>query len=214
MGIRSAHERVWLVEQNPIWLPQAYLTRGDLEPARGNLHVCKFLRDLTITQIRTVTAECVIFVLGAVARRTCYIARKEGRKEKEKEGRRRRRKEGRKEGENQKEREKEGRNSYWERGRKGETNNRVLSWVNTRISFLLPFTPALDNKSNTSSDNWSSTKCILWTYWCQFCYNDYHSFNAVKKILVFLLLRTSECKSPRSNLVIIIIIIQHISISI
>ena len=57
-----------------------------------------------------------------------------------KEGRRR------KEGENQKEREKEGRKSYWERGRKGETNNRVLSWINTRISFLLPFTPALDNK--------------------------------------------------------------------
>ena len=35
----------------------AYLMRGDLEPARGNLHVCKFLRDLTIIQIRTVTAE-------------------------------------------------------------------------------------------------------------------------------------------------------------
>ena len=26
-----------------------------------------------------------------------------------------------------------------------ETNNSVLSWINTRISFLLPFTPALDN---------------------------------------------------------------------
>ena len=47
------------------------------------------------------------------------LHRKEGRKEKEKEGR--------KEGENLKEREKEGRNSYLERGRKGETNNRVLS---------------------------------------------------------------------------------------
>ena len=64
------------------------MTRGDLEPARGNLHVCKFVRDLTIIQIRTVTAEWAIFVLSAFARRTCYIARKEGRKEKEKEGRR------------------------------------------------------------------------------------------------------------------------------
>ena len=69
--------------------------------------------------IRTVTAEWGIFVLSAFARRTCYIARKEGKKEKEKEGR--------KEGENLKEREKEGRNSNLERGRKGETNNRVLS---------------------------------------------------------------------------------------
>ena len=75
----------------PIWLPQAYLTRGDLEPARGNLHVCKFLRDLTIIQICTVTAEWAIFVLSAFARRTCYITRKEGRME----------------GENQKERERE-----------------------------------------------------------------------------------------------------------
>ena len=37
LGIRSAHEHVWLVEREPIWLPRAYLTRGDLEPARGNL---------------------------------------------------------------------------------------------------------------------------------------------------------------------------------
>ena len=57
LGIRSAHERVWLVERKPIWLPRAYLTRGDLEPARGNLHVCKLVRDLTNIQIRTVTAE-------------------------------------------------------------------------------------------------------------------------------------------------------------
>ena len=60
LGIRSAHERVWLVERKPIWLPRAYLTRGDLEPVRGNLHVCKFLRDLTIIQIRTVTAEWAV----------------------------------------------------------------------------------------------------------------------------------------------------------
>ena len=57
LGIRSAHERVWLVERKPIWLPRAYLTRGDLESARGNLHVCKFLRELSNIQIRTVTAE-------------------------------------------------------------------------------------------------------------------------------------------------------------
>ena len=57
MGIRSAHERVWLVEEKPIWLPRAYLTRGDLEPARGNVHVCKLVRELTNIQIRTVTAE-------------------------------------------------------------------------------------------------------------------------------------------------------------
>ena len=47
LGIRSAHERVWLVEEKPIWLPRAYLTRGDLEPARGNVHVCKLVRELT-----------------------------------------------------------------------------------------------------------------------------------------------------------------------
>ncbi len=47
-------------------------TRGDLEPARGNLHVCKFLRDLTNIQIRTVTAERARFVLSAFARRMCY----------------------------------------------------------------------------------------------------------------------------------------------
>ena len=57
LGIRSAHERVWLVEEKPIWLPRAYLTRGDLEPARGNVHVCKLVRERTNIQIRTVTAE-------------------------------------------------------------------------------------------------------------------------------------------------------------
>ena len=146
LGIRSAHERVWLVEWKPIWLPRAYLTRGNLEPARGNLHVCKLLRDLTIIQIRTVTAEWVIFfVLSAFARRTYYIARKEKEGKKERVGRKEGRKEGRRGPEG--EREKEGRNSYWERGRKRDTNNRVLSWINTRISFLLPFTPALDNSS-------------------------------------------------------------------
>ena len=72
LGIRSAHERVWLVERKPIWMLRAYLTRGDLEPARCNLHVCKFLRDLTIIQIRTVMAEWADFVLSAFARRTCY----------------------------------------------------------------------------------------------------------------------------------------------
>ena len=57
LGIRSAHERIWLVEKKPIWLPRAYLTRGDLEQARGNVHVCKLVRELTNIQIRTVTAE-------------------------------------------------------------------------------------------------------------------------------------------------------------
>ena len=106
LGIRSAHERVWLVERKPIWLPRAYLTRGDLEPARGNLHVCKFLRDLMNIQIRTVTAERVGFVLSEFARRTCYNAKKEGRKE------------GRRELEGERERRKEG-----ERGRKRERRN-------------------------------------------------------------------------------------------
>ena len=66
LGIRSAHERVWLVEEKPIWLPRAYLTRGDLEPARGNVHVCKLVRELTNIQIRTVTAERTS-ILSAVA---------------------------------------------------------------------------------------------------------------------------------------------------
>ena len=97
LGIRSVHERVWLVEQKPIWLPRAYLTRGDLEPARGNLHVCKFLRDLTNIQIRTVTAERGGFVLSALPdERVTTQKKKEGRKERRKEGRKERRKEGRK----------------------------------------------------------------------------------------------------------------------
>ena len=147
LGIRSTHERVWLVEWKPIWLPRAYLTRGDLEPATGNLHVCKFLRDLTIIQIRTVTAEWAILFWVHLPDE-CVTS--QGRKEKE----------GRKEGENLKEREKEGRRTrekvrekeqlLREREKaldsiRPETNTRVLSWINTRISFLLPFTPALDN---------------------------------------------------------------------
>ena len=101
LGIRSAHERVWLVERKPIWLPRAYLTRGDLEPATGNLHVCKFLRELTNIQIRTVTAErklcseCIcptnVWQLNEGS-----TGRKEGRKagRREPEGERERRKEG------------------------------------------------------------------------------------------------------------------------
>ena len=93
LGIRSAHERVWLVERKPIWLPRAYLTRGDLEPARGNLHVCKFLRDLTNIQIRTVTAERGGFVLSALPdERVTTQGKKEGRREPE--GERERRQEG------------------------------------------------------------------------------------------------------------------------
>ena len=85
------------------------MTRGNLEPARGNLHVCKLLRDLTIIQIRTVTAEWVIFfVLSAFARRTCYIAKKEKEGKKEREGRKEGRKEGRQGPEGERERKKEG----------------------------------------------------------------------------------------------------------
>ena len=140
LGIRSVHERVWLVERKPIWLPRAYLTRGDLEPARCNLHVCKFLRDLTIIQIRTVTAEWADFFLSAFARRTCYIWRKEERKEEEPEGEKEGRKERRKENEEEK-REKEQLLREREKSLdsiRPETNNSVLSWINTRISFLLP----------------------------------------------------------------------------
>ena len=103
LGIRSVHERVWLVEWKPIWLPRAYLTRGDLKPVRGNLYICKFLRDLTNIQIPTVTAERVDFVFECVARRTCYNPKKEGRKEGE--NRKEREKDGRKENEGESERE-------------------------------------------------------------------------------------------------------------
>ena len=144
--IRSAHESVWLVERKPIWLPRAYLTRGDLEPARGNLHVCKFLRDLTNIQIRTVMAEQAdLFWVHLPDERVTTQGRKEGRQA----------------GENWKEREKDGRKNEGKSEREGtanererekaldsirpETNNSVLSWINTIISFLLPFTPALDN---------------------------------------------------------------------
>ena len=95
LGIRSAHERVWLVEGKPIWLPRAYLTRGYLEPARGNVHVCKLVRELTNIQIRTVTAEreeCSKCICPTNALQL-YEGRKEGRKERTR--RRERRREGR-----------------------------------------------------------------------------------------------------------------------
>ena len=97
LGIRSAHERVWLVEGKPIWLPRAYLTRGDLEPARGNVHVCKLVRELTNIQIRTVTAErdeCSKCICPTNALQL-YEVSKEGRKEgrREPEGEREGRKE-------------------------------------------------------------------------------------------------------------------------
>ena len=60
------------------------------------MHVCKFLRDLTIIQIRTVTAEGANFCSECICP-TNVLHLKEGR----------RRKEGRKEGENLKERVKE-----------------------------------------------------------------------------------------------------------
>ena len=131
LGIRSAHERVWLVEEKPIWLPRAYLTRGDLEPARGNVHVCKLVRELTNIQIRTVTAEreeCSKCICPTNALQLNE-----------------RTKEGRKEGELGRKRER--RNSYRERERalnsiRPKTNNSGLCWIDTRISFLLRFTPA------------------------------------------------------------------------
>ena len=134
LGIRSAHERVWLVEEKPIWLPRAYLTRGDLEPARGNVHVCKLVRELTNIQIRTVTAERVNDSECSCPMNALQLNERTNKGRKERElGRKRER-----------------RNSYRERERalnsiRPETNNSGLCWIDTRISFLLPFTPALDN---------------------------------------------------------------------
>ena len=73
------------------------MTRGDLEPARGNVHVCKLVRELT--NIRTVTAErheCSKCICPTNALQL-YEVSKEGRKEgrKERTRRRERRKEGR-----------------------------------------------------------------------------------------------------------------------
>ena len=115
LGIRSTHERVWLVEGKPIWLPRAYLTRRDLEPARGNVHICKLVRELTNIQIRMVTAEreqCSKCICPTNALQL-NEGRKEGRREPEGE------REGRKEGELGRKRER--RNSYRERGRKRST---------------------------------------------------------------------------------------------
>ena len=86
------------------------MTRGDLEPARGNVHVCKLVRELTNIQIRTVTAErdeCSKCICPTNALQL-YEVSKEGRKEgrREPEGER----EGRKEGELGRKR--EIRNSY------------------------------------------------------------------------------------------------------
>ena len=112
-----------------------------------------------------------------VDRRTCYNSRKEGenRKEREKDGRKENEGESEREetaneregeseregtanereGESKREREKVREKEQLTRERervldsiRPETNNSVLSWINTRISFLLPFTPALDNIYN------------------------------------------------------------------
>ena len=67
---------------------------------RGNLHVCKFLRDLTNLQIRTVTAEWAdLFWVHLPDERVTSQGRKEGEHQKERE------KEGRKEKEGESERE-------------------------------------------------------------------------------------------------------------
>ena len=104
------------------------MTRGDLEPARGNVHVCKLVRELTNIQIRTVTAErendskCSCLTNALQLNERTNVGRKEGRKEGEL-GRKRER-----------------RNSYRERERalnsiRPETNNSGLCWIDTRISF-------------------------------------------------------------------------------
>ena len=139
LGIRCAHERVWLIEEKPIWLPRAYLTRGNLEPARGNVHVCKLVRELTNIQICTVTAERPSDSKCSCPTNALQLNERTNE----------RRKDGRTEGELGRKRER--RNSYRERERalnsiRPETNNNGLCWIDTRISFLLPFTPALDNK--------------------------------------------------------------------
>ena len=151
LGIRSTHERVWLVEGKSIWLPRAYLTRGDLEPARGNVHVCTLVRELTNIQIRTVTADreqCSKCICPTNALQL-NEGRKEGRQARTR--RRERRKEGRKEGRRTREKAREKEQLPREREKaldsiRPETNNSVLCRIDTRISFLLPFTPALDNK--------------------------------------------------------------------
>ena len=63
------------------------MTRGDLEPARGNVHVCKLVRELTNIQIRTVTAErendskCSCLTNALQLNERTNERRKEGRKE-------------------------------------------------------------------------------------------------------------------------------------
>ena len=82
------------------------MTRGDLEPARGNVHVCKLVRELTNIQRRTETAErdeCSKCICPTNALQL-YEVRKEGRREPEGE------REGEKEGELGRKRER--RNSY------------------------------------------------------------------------------------------------------
>ena len=83
-------------------------------------------------------------------------------------------KEGRKEGELGRKRER--RNSYRERERalnsiRPETKNSGLCWIDTRISFLLPFTPALDNtvtaakgsvNVNSTDNRLPSSHCPNW----------------------------------------------------
>ena len=58
-------------------------------------------------------------------------------------------------------------------------------------------------------DELFSTKGVLWTYWCKFCYIYYHIFNAVKNYWLFFFLRTNESKSLCSNFIIIIIIVAE-----
>ena len=103
------------------------MTRGDLEPVRGNLHICKFLGDFTYIQIRMVTAERFGFVLSALPDEHVTT---QGRKERRKArtGRRKRKTAGMRERE--KAREKEQLTRERERALdsiRPETNNSVLS---------------------------------------------------------------------------------------
>ena len=155
LGIQSVHERVWLVERKPIWLPRAYLTRGDLKPVRANLHICKFLRDLTNIQIRTVTAEWVdLFWVHLPDEHVTTQRRKEGRKE------------GRRELEGERGKKREWRNSYQEGRRKRSTQYALklttvssLELIQESVSCCL-LCPLLTTKLNFKTDS----KLIFFSY--------------------------------------------------
>ena len=126
--------------KSPRYGCREHIWRGEISNQREVMYTyAKFMRELTNIQIRTVTAErkkhskCICptnaLQLNERTKRT---------NERTKEG--------------ELGRKRERRNSYrWEGERalnsiRPETNNSGLCWIDTRISFLLPFTPALDNR--------------------------------------------------------------------